>query len=69
MLPYTDEENTWLSQPQKKYRKSNTNRQRRVETTEWDCQGGHWFVRPKRSSQIRTTIEVDGVEYTVPVQL
>ena len=70
MIPYTDEEMDWLSDRQpKQYRKSNTNRQRRVETTEWDCQGGHWFVRPKRSSQIQTTIEVDGVEYTVPVQL
>ena len=70
MLPYTDEEMDWLSDKQpKQYRKSNTNRQRRVETTEWDCQGGHVVVRSKRSSQIQTTIEVDGVEYTVPVQL
>ena len=67
MIPYTDEEMNWVTTG--KYKKSNTNRQRRVETTEWDCLGGHWFVRPKRSSQIRTTIEVDGVEYTVPVQL
>ena len=67
MIPYTDEEMQWVTTG--KYKKSNTNRQRRVEATEWDCQGGHWFVRPKRSSQIRTTIEVDGVEYTVPVQL
>ena len=67
MIPYTDEEMKWVTTG--KYKKSNTNRQRRVEATEWDCQGGHWFVRPKRSSQIRTTIEVDGKEYIVPVQL
>ena len=67
MIPYTDEEMKWVTTG--KYKKSNTNRQRRVEATEWDCQGGHWFVRPKRSSQIRTTIEVDGKEYVVPVQL
>jgi len=67
MIPYTDDEMQWVTTG--KYKKSNTNRQRRVETTEWDCQGGHWFVRPKRSSQIRTTIEVDGKEYVVPVQL
>ena len=67
MIPYTEDEMQWVTTG--KYKKSNTNRQRRVETTEWDCQGGHWFVRPKRSSQIRTTIEVDGKEYVVPVQL
>ena len=65
---YTDEEHTWLTKP-KKYKKSNTNKQRQVEETEWDCRGGHWFVNPTRSWGIRTTIEVDGKEYVVPVQL
>ena len=66
---YTDEEHTWLTKPNKKYKKSNTNRQRKVEETEWDCQGGHWFINPKRARGIKTTIEVDGKEYVVPVQL
>ena len=66
---YTDQENEWLSKP-KKYKKSNRNRQRKVEETEWDCQGGHWFINPKkRAWGIKTTIEVDGKEYVVPVQL
>ena len=65
---YTDQENEWLSNA-KKTRKSNRNRQRKVEQTEWDCQGGHWFLNPTRAWGIRTTIEVDGKEYTVPVQL
>ena len=65
---YTDEENTWLSKP-KKYKKSNTNKQRKVEETEWDCRGGHWFVNPTRVWGIKTKIEVDGKEYVVPVQL
>ena len=65
---YTDQENEWLSTA-KKTRKSNRNRQRQVEQTEWDCQGGHWFINPTRAWGIKTTIEVDGKEYTVPVQL
>ena len=65
---YTDQENEWLSNA-KKTRKSNRNRQRKVEQTEWDCQGGHWFLNPTRAWGIRTTIEVDGKEYVVPVQL
>jgi len=66
---YTDQENEWLSKPAKKYKKSNTNPERKVEETEWDCQGGHWFVNPSRARVIRTTIEVDGKQYRVPVQL
>jgi len=66
---YTDQENEWLSKPAKKYKKSNKNPERKVEETEWDCQGGHWFVNPSRARVIRTTIEVDGKQYRVPVQL
>ncbi len=66
---YTDEEHTWLSEPRKKYKKSNKNPERKVEETEWDCEGGHWFVNPTRAWGIKTTIEVDGKEYVVPVQL
>ena len=65
---YTDDEHKWLTHT-KKYKKSNTNKQRKVEETEWDCQGGHWFVNPTRAWGIKTTIEVDGKEYVVPVQL
>ena len=60
---YTDQENEWLSRP-KKYKKSNTNKQRRVEQT-----AANWFVNPTRAWGIKTTIEVDGKEYVVPVQL
>ena len=66
---YTDEEHAWLSKPKKKYKKSNKNPERKVEATEWDCQGGHWFINPSRAWGIKTTIEVDGKEYVVPVQL
>jgi len=70
MLPYTDTEMEWLSDKQPRtYKKSNTNRQRKVEETEWDCRGGHWFVNPTRAWGIKTKIEVDGKEYVVPVQL
>ena len=65
---YTDEENTWLSRP-RNHKKSNTNRQRRVKETERDRQAGHWFVNPTRAWGIRTTIEVAGKTYVVPVQL
>jgi len=60
---YTDQENEWLSTA-KKYKKSNTNKQRKVEHTE-----ANWFVNPTRAWGIKTTIEVDGKEYVVPVQL
>ena len=70
MLPYTDKEQEWLSDKQPKtYKKSNTNKERKVEETEWDCRGGHWFVNPTRAWGIKTTVEVDGKQYVVPVQL
>ena len=65
---YTDQENEWLSKS-RKYKKSNTNKQRKVEETEWDCVGGPWFIHPTRAWGIKTTIEVDGKEYVVPIQL
>ena len=69
MIPYTDEEMSWVTTG--KYKKSNTNKERKVkvEETEWDCRGGHWFINPSRAWGIKTTIEVDGKEYVVPVQL
>ena len=60
MIPYTDEENQYLSSGS--YRKSNQNRERRVQ------QQSGWYL-PKHGYAIRTTIEVDGREYIVPVQL
>lgn len=59
MQPYTDEENEWVSTGQ--YRKSNLNRERKVRQQDW--------YLPKHGYAIRTTIEVDGKEYIVPVQL
>ena len=59
MIPYTDEEMDWVSTG--KYRKSNTNRQRKVKQEDprsYTCAWG-----------IQTTIEVDGKEYVVPIQL
>jgi hypothetical protein len=61
MIPYTDEENQYLSSGS--YRKSNLNRQRQVKAEE-----SPWYL-PKHGYAIRTTIEVDGREYVVPVQL
>ena len=59
MIPYTDEEMTWVTTGS--YRKSNLNRQRKVKQQDW--------YLPKRGHAIKTTIEVDGKEYIVPVQL
>jgi len=59
MIPYTAEEMDYLNTG--KYRKSNQNRQRRVpqeDPRQWS-----------RAWGIRTTIEVDGKEYVVPIQL
>ena len=61
MIPYTDQENEYLSSGS--YRKSNQNRPRRVQE-----QDQRWYL-PKHGYAIRTTIEVDGKEYIVPVQL
>jgi hypothetical protein len=60
MIPYTDEENQYLSSGS--YRKSNLNRERRAQ------QQSGWYL-PKHGYAIKTTIEVDGKTYIVPVQL
>ena len=59
MQPYTDEENEWVSTGQ--YRKSNLNRERQVREEDNRLYTRTWGIR--------TTIEVDGKEYVVPVQL
>ena len=61
MIPYNDEENNWVSRGS--YRKSNLNRERKVKQQE-----SEWYL-PKHGYAIKTTIEVDGREYIVPVQL
>ena len=58
MIPYTDEEQNWVSTGS--YRKSNTNQHRRVKQ-EPDLRKHDWAIR--------TTIEVDGRTYIVPVQV
>jgi len=60
MIPYTDEEQNWVTTGS--YRKSNLNRERRAQKQR------QWYL-PKHGYAIRTTIEVDGREYIVPVQL
>lgn len=60
MIPYTDEEQQWVSTGS--YRKSNQNRDRRVQKQR------QWYL-PKHGYAIRTTIEVNGKTYIVPVQL
>ena len=59
MIPYTDEEMSWVTTG--KYKKSNTNRERRVKQEDSRLWSRAWGIR--------TTIEVDGREYVVPVQL
>ena len=59
MIPYTDEEMSWVTTG--KYKKSNTNRERRVEQEDSRLWSRAWGIK--------TTIEVDGKEYVVPVQL
>ena len=59
MIPYTDEEMSWVTTG--KYKKSNTNRQRRVKQEDSRLWSRAWGIK--------TTIEVDGREYVVPVQL
>jgi len=59
MIPYNDEEMNWVTTGE--YRKSNLNRQRKVRQKDW--------YLPKHGYAIKTTIEVDGKEYVVPVQL
>ena len=58
MIPYTDEEQNWVSTGS--YRKSNTNKHRRVRQ-EPDLRKHDWAIK--------TTIEVDGRTYVVPVQV
>lgn len=60
MIPYTDEEQEWVSTGSS--RKSNQNRERRVQKER------QWYL-PKHGYAIRTTIEVNGRTYIVPVQL
>jgi len=60
MIPYTDQENEYLSSGS--YRKSNQNKHRRLQ------QERQWYL-PKHGYAIKTTIEVNGREYIVPVQL
>jgi hypothetical protein len=59
MQPYTDEENEWVSTGS--HRKSNLNRERQVREEDHRLYTRTWGIR--------TTIEVDGREYVVPVQL
>ena len=59
MIPYTDEEMAWVSTG--RYRKSNTNRQRRVKQEDARAYTRAWGIK--------TTIEVDGKTYIVPIQL
>jgi len=56
MHPYTDLEMQWL-EPRTPYKKSNTNRHRKVPAV------------PTANGTIEHTIEVDGQEFTVPVQV
>ena len=58
MIPYTDEEQNWVSTGS--YRRSNTNKHRRVRR-EPDLRKHDWAIR--------TTIEVEGRTYVVPVQV
>ena len=59
MIPYTDEEMSWVTTG--KYKKSNTNRERKVKQEDNRLYTRTWGIK--------TTIEVDGKEYVVPVQL
>ena len=59
MIPYTDEEMQWVTTG--KYKKSNTNRERRVKQEDSRLWSRAWGIK--------TTIEVDGRDYVVPVQL
>jgi|TARA_Y100001937_G_C7020148_1_gene285043 hypothetical protein len=59
MIPYTDDEMAWVTTG--KYRKSNLNRERKVREEDNRLYTRTWGIR--------TTIEVDGKEYVVPIQL
>jgi hypothetical protein len=58
MIPYTDQENEYLSSGS--YRKSNRDRQRRIRRGP-DLRKHDWAIS--------TTIEVEGRTYIVPVQV
>ena len=59
MIPYTDDEMAWVTTG--KYRKSNLNRERKVREEDNRLYTRTWGIR--------TTKEVDGKEYVVPIQL
>ena len=59
MIPYTDEEMSWVTTG--KYKKSNTNKERRVKQEDARLWSRAWGIK--------TTIEVDGKSYVVPIQL
>ena len=58
---YTDKENDWLSSPSKKKRRSN-----RTADGQPPKEDDRMYTR---AWGIRTTIEVDGKTYIVPIQL
>jgi hypothetical protein len=58
---YTDEENTWLSKPANKKRRSNQTADGQPPQEDDRMYTRTWGIR--------TTIEVDGRTYVVPVQL
>ena len=62
MIPYTDEEMKWVTTGS--YRKSNLNRERKVKKVKQE-DARLW----SRAWGIKTTIEVDGKTYIVPIQL
>ena len=59
---YTDQENEWLSTPTK-------NRNRRVSNQTADGSAPRPRDYRKHDWAITTTIEIDGVSYTMPVQV
>jgi hypothetical protein len=60
MIPYTEDEMKWVSQPRKK----------RISNQTADGQPPREDTRMyTRTWGIRTTIEVDGKQYVVPIQL
>ena len=59
MIPYTEDEMEWVTTGS--YRKSNTNRQRKVKQEDDRLWSRAWGIR--------TTIEVDGKIHVVSVQL
>ena len=58
---YTDQEHEWLSKPAKKKRVSNQTADGQPPKQKKDLRKHDWAIK--------TTIEVDGVNYVVPVQV